>query len=86
MSAGADPLSTIKDLDQAYVQIAEKVTPSVVRVSSIKAAPVSGNEGLRDFLKQFPFLPFDEANAERVQATAAAATRDVDGIGIHRVT
>jgi serine protease Do len=60
MSAGADPLSTIKDLDQAYVQIAEKVTPSVVRVSSIKAAPVAGGEGLRDFLKQFPFFPFDE--------------------------
>jgi serine protease Do len=60
LPAGADPLSTIKDLDQAYVQIAEKVTPSVVRVSSVKAAPVSGNEGLRDFLKQFPFLPFDE--------------------------
>ena len=60
ISAGADPLSTIKDLDQAYVQIAEKVTPSVVRVSSIKVAPVAGGEGLRDFLKQFPFFPFDE--------------------------
>ena len=29
-SVWADPLSTIKDLDQAYIQIAEKVTPSVV--------------------------------------------------------
>ena len=49
MSAGADPLSTIKDLDQAYVQIAEKVTPSVVRVSSTKAAPVAAGEGLEIF-------------------------------------
>jgi serine protease Do len=57
----ADPLSTIKDLDQAYVQIAEKVTPSVVRVSSTKSAPVAPDEGLEPFLKQFPFFfPFDQ--------------------------
>jgi len=59
--AGADPLSTIRELDQAYVQIAEKVTPSVVRVSSTKAGPVSTDRGLEPFLRQFPFsLPFDE--------------------------
>ena len=57
----ADPMSTIKDLDQAYVQIAEKVTPSVVRVSSTKTVPVSPNQGLEPFMKQFPFFfPFDQ--------------------------
>ncbi|HTY22971.1 MAG TPA: DegQ family serine endoprotease [Desulfomonilaceae bacterium] len=59
--ASADPLSTIRELDQAYVQIAEKVTPSVVRVSSTKAGPVSTDRGLEPFLRQFPFFfPFDE--------------------------
>ncbi len=57
----ADPLSTIKELDQAYVQIAEKVTPAVVRVSSTKTAPVTPDQGLEPFLKQFPFFfPFDQ--------------------------
>jgi serine protease Do len=57
----ADPMSTIKDLDQAYVQIAEKVSPSVVRVSSTKTVPVSPDQGLEPFLKQFPFFfPFDQ--------------------------
>jgi len=61
VSVLADPLSTIKELDQAYVQIAEKVTPAVVRVSSTKAAPVTPDQGLEPFLKQFPFFfPFDQ--------------------------
>ncbi|MGO9119591.1 MAG: DegQ family serine endoprotease [Desulfomonilaceae bacterium] len=60
VSVVADPLSTIKDLDQAYVQIAENVTPSVVRVSSTKAVQASTDEGLEPFLKQFPFFPFGE--------------------------
>jgi serine protease Do len=60
-SALADPLSTIKELDQAYVQIAEKVTPSVVRVSSTKNVPATPDQGMEPFLKQFPFFfPFDQ--------------------------
>lgn len=55
--AAADPASTIQDLDQAYVQIAKKVSPSVVRVSSTRTAPVSSEEGLEPLLKEFPFLP-----------------------------
>ncbi len=64
----ADPLSTIRDLDQAYVQIAQKVTPSVVRVSSTKTVPVSDNEGMEPFLKQFPFpffSPFGEESPKQ---------------------
>ncbi|MBI5572538.1 MAG: DegQ family serine endoprotease [Desulfomonile tiedjei] len=63
--ASADPLTTIKELDQAYVQIAQKVAPTVVRVSSTKAAPVSGAEGLEPFLKQFPFSPFGEQGPQQ---------------------
>jgi serine protease Do len=58
--AMADPMATINDLDQAYVQIAQKVLPSVVRVSSVKSAPAATSEDLEPFLKQFPFFPFGE--------------------------
>ncbi len=50
---GADPLSTIRELDQAYVNIAQKITRSVVRVSSSKTVPVSDTEGLEHSLKKF---------------------------------
>jgi serine protease Do len=59
-SAAADPQSAIADLDQAYTQIAEKLSPMVVRISSTRKAPASGMEGLAPFLKEFPFLPFGE--------------------------
>jgi serine protease Do len=58
--AAADPLSVIKDLDQAYVQIAQKVAPTVVRVSSTKTTAASTEEGVAPFLKEFPFFPFGE--------------------------
>jgi serine protease Do len=58
--ATADPMATINDLDQAYVQIAQKVAPTVVRVSSVKTVPASTSEGMEPFLKQFPFFPFGE--------------------------
>ncbi len=58
--AAADPQTAIQDLDQAYVQIAKKVAPVVVRVSSTRTAPASTPEGLEPFLKQFPFFPFGE--------------------------
>ncbi|AFM24643.1 DegQ family serine endoprotease [Desulfomonile tiedjei] len=54
--ASADPQSVIKDLDQAYTQIAQKVSPSVVRVSSTKNVSVASDEGLEPFLRQFPFF------------------------------
>ena len=58
--AAADPQTVIQDLDQAYVQIAQKVSPVVVRVSSTKSVPASTGEGMEPFLKQFPFFPFGE--------------------------
>jgi Do/DeqQ family serine protease len=57
--AAADPQTTIQDLDQAYIQIAKKVSPVVVRVSSTRTVPASSAEGL-PFLKEFPFFPFGE--------------------------
>jgi serine protease Do len=66
LPAAADPQTTIQDLDQAYVQIAEKVSPAVVRVSSTKSAPVSSDEGLEPFLRQFPFFsPFGEQHPKQ---------------------
>ncbi len=58
--AAADPLSVIKDLDQAYVQIAKKVAPTVVRVSSTKTTTATSEEGMEPFMKEFPFFPFGE--------------------------
>lgn len=58
--AGADPMSTLNDLDQAYVQVAQKVSPAVVRVSSVKTVTATAPEGMEPFLKQFPFLPFGQ--------------------------
>ncbi len=58
--AMADPMSTINDLNQAYVQIAQKVSPEVVRVSSVKTVAASSSNDLEPFLKQFPFFPFGE--------------------------
>jgi len=65
--ASADPLTTIKELDQAYVQIAQKVLPTVVRISSTRAVPVSSSEGVEPFLKQFPFFPFGEPGPQQQQ-------------------
>ncbi len=58
--AAADPLSAIKELDQAYVQIAKKVAPTVVRVSSTKTTAATSEEGMEPFFKEFPFSPFGE--------------------------
>ena len=44
LSACADPLSTLKDLDQAYVQIVEKVMPSVVLVTSTRTSPIASDQ------------------------------------------
>ena len=60
VTATADPMSTINDLNQAYVQIAQKVSPEVVRVSSVKTVAASSSNDLEPFLKQFPFFPFGE--------------------------
>lgn len=60
LTASADSMSAIQDLDQAYVQIAQKVSPTVVRVSSTKVTSAGPEEGMEPFLKEFPFFPFGE--------------------------
>lgn len=57
--AAAEPQSAIQDLSQTYIQIAQKVSPTVVRVSSTKTVTENG-EGLEPFFKQFPFFPFGQ--------------------------
>ncbi len=60
LPAMADPMSTINELNQAYVQIAQKVSPEVVRVTSVKTVAATSSNDLEPFLKQFPFFPFGE--------------------------
>src|SRR5208337_2525586 len=51
--------SALKQLDDAYVQVAEKVTPEVVNISSTKkGGSVSMGEGLDPFFKNSPFHEF----------------------------
>lgn len=67
--ASADPQSVINDLDQAYMGIAQKILPAVVRVSSTRAVPISSEEGLPPALKKFffPFSPFDQQSPKQLQ-------------------
>jgi serine protease Do len=59
VSVAAEPQSAIQDLSQTYIQVAQKASPTVVRVSSTKTVTEDG-DGLEPFLKQFPFLPFEQ--------------------------
>ncbi len=57
-TAKAQAPSVLKQLDEAFVQVAEKVTPAVVNISSSKkeAAALSGD--LEPFFKNHPFRDF----------------------------
>ena len=48
----------LKQLDDAFVQVAEKVTPAVVNISSTKKAPVRTSGDMGPFFKDFPFRDF----------------------------
>ena len=50
--------SLLKQLDEAFVQVAEKVTPAVVNISSTKKAPVRTSGDLEPFFKNFPYRDF----------------------------
>jgi serine protease Do len=51
--------SALKQLDDAYVQVAERVTPEVVNISSTKKmGSASPGEGMDPFFKNFPFHEF----------------------------
>ncbi len=49
--------SVLKQLDDAYVQVAQRVTPEVVNISSTRKGG-SVPEGLEPFFKNFPFHDF----------------------------
>ncbi len=58
-AVNAQAPSALKQLDDAYVQVAEKVTPEVVNISSTKKGAASAmGEGMEPFFKQFPFHEF----------------------------
>jgi serine protease Do len=60
-SAETQTPSVLKQLDEAFVQVAEKVTPAVVNIRSSKkeAAPSTGSGELDPFFKH-PFRDFDD--------------------------
>ncbi len=60
-SAEAQAPSVLKQLDEAFVQVAEKVTPAVVNIrSSKKEAAPSGAPGELDPFFKHPFRDFDD--------------------------
>ena len=71
--------SVLKQLDDAYVQVAEKVTPEVVNISSTKkGGSVPPGEGMEPFFKNFPFHEFfGDEFGKQVQGTSATTTRRV---------
>ncbi len=58
--AQAQAPSVLKQLDQAFVQVAEKVTPAVVNIISTRKGPVGPMGGDLDFFKNHPFKEFYE--------------------------
>jgi Do/DeqQ family serine protease len=59
MAEKAQAPSALKQLDDAYVQVAERVTPEVVNISSTKkGGSASMGEGMEPFFKNFPFHEF----------------------------
>ena len=50
--------SALKQLDDAYVQVAEKVTPEVVNISSTERGIRLDGRGMDPFFKNFPFHEF----------------------------
>jgi len=59
LSRGADAPPVLKQLDEAFVQVAEKVTPAVVNItSSKKASGGTGEADLDQFFKNHPFRDF----------------------------
>jgi len=58
-SAGAEAPAALKELDEAYVQIAQKVTPVVVNISTGKKVATGMNGGdFEQFFKNHPLFPF----------------------------
>jgi serine protease Do len=56
--SAADPKNVIQELNQAFVQIAEKVSPAVVNINSTRKVASSNGEDLGSLFKDFPFRQF----------------------------
>jgi len=57
--AQTQPPSVLQQLDEAFVQVAQKVTPAVVNISSTKkGAPSPSSDETAPFFKDFPFREF----------------------------
>jgi serine protease Do len=64
-----NPKDVIGALDQAYVENAKEVSPAVVRVSSVQSTPISSDQGMEPFFKEFPFFfpPFGQQLPKQFQ-------------------
>ncbi|MGA8833938.1 MAG: trypsin-like peptidase domain-containing protein, partial [Desulfomonilaceae bacterium] len=61
VTSSASAPAVLKQLDEAFVQVAEKVKPAVVNISSMKKEAISSSEGAPDlepFFKNHPFKDF----------------------------
>ncbi len=56
--ASSEAPAALQQLDNAFVQVAEKVTPAVVNISSTKKAPTVQGQDLEPFFKNHPFKDF----------------------------
>ncbi len=58
INAISSPPGLLKQLDESFVQVAEKVTPAVVNIHSTKKETASGGADMDQFFKNHPFKDF----------------------------
>lgn len=58
MQAAASAPASLKELGEAFVEVAERVKPAVVNISSVKKMGGTSSRDMDDFLKDHPFRHF----------------------------
>jgi serine protease Do len=58
VAVGAQAPTVLQQLDEAFVQVADKVTPAVVNISSSKKEPSGPTSDMDPFFKNHPFREF----------------------------
>jgi serine protease Do len=58
LPAGAEVPSVLRELDSAFVKVAEKVTPAVVNIKSTRKRPPAMGEDQENFYRNHPFREF----------------------------
>lgn len=58
LPAGAEVPSVLRELDSAFVKVAEKVTPAVVNIKSTRKRPPAMGEDQENFFRNHPFREF----------------------------